>query len=60
MNNASKPTTSYSNVAKVASYETWATIPTTWATETRTWQDMGSLFENASKQSSSITNVNKP
>jgi hypothetical protein len=58
--NISKPSTSLTNSSKVASYETWDTITTTWAGETRTWDDMGSLIDNISKISSSITNIAKP
>ena len=58
--NVSKPVTALANVDRVASYETWATILTTWATETRTWLDMGSIVDNVSKPSTSITNVAKP
>lgn len=58
--NTSKPTTTYSNTSRPASYETWATITTTWATETRTWIDTISFIDNVTRQSSSITNTAKP
>ena len=58
--NVSKPTTTFTNSAKVASFETWATIATTWATETRIWLDCASVIDNAARTSSSITNVAKP
>jgi len=57
--NISKPTTSLANAAKVASFETWATIVTTWASETRTWQDMASLMDGFTKASSAMTNAAK-
>ena len=58
--NTSKPSTSLTNSAKVASYETWDSNPNTWDGETRTWDDCGSLIDNVSRTSSSITNVAKP
>ena len=58
--NTSKPTTSYSNTTRVSIEETWDSNTSTWATETRTWDDMASLMDNVSKQSSSITNIAKP
>jgi hypothetical protein len=58
--NTSKPSSSITNSAKVASYETWNTITTTWATETRTWDDCQSLFEGFAKPVTSITNTAKP
>ena len=48
------------NTAKVASFETWSTIPTTWATESRTWLDCVSLFDNGDKPTTAFTNVAKP
>lgn len=58
--NTSKTSSSITNSAKIASFETWATIPSTWASETRTWDDCVSLFDNISKIVSSITNTAKP
>jgi hypothetical protein len=58
--NTTKPSSSVTNTAKVASFETWATIPTTWASETRTWDDCQSLFEGFAKPSSAMTNTSKP
>lgn len=58
--NTSKPTTSLTNQAKPNFAELWSTITTTWASETRTWMDTGSLFDNITKPSNSITNINKP
>lgn len=49
MINQDKPTTSYSNQAKINIGETWASITTTWATETRTWADMASLIDNTTR-----------
>ena len=57
--NTTKVSSSLTNSAKVAGYETWATIGTTWASETRTWLDMGTLFANTTRQSSSMTNTPK-
>lgn len=58
--NTSKPSTSLANTTKVSFGETWGSIPTTWASETRTWLETISLFDNTSKQSSSMTNTSKP
>lgn len=58
--NSDKPTTTLSNTTKVSIGETWATITTSWASETRTWLDVSQLFDNITKQSSSMTNVAKP
>lgn len=60
LTNTSKPSTSLTNVTRAASYETWDTITTTWDSETRTWDEVGSLIDNLSKSSSSITNTSKP
>jgi len=48
------------NTTKVASFETWASIPTTWATESRSWLDCVSLFDNGDKPTTAFTNVAKP
>lgn len=58
--NTPKPTTTFSNASKVSGAETWATIMTTWASEVRSWLDCVSLFENATKPITTITNTNKP
>lgn len=58
--NTTKITSSVTNSAKVASFETWNTIPTTWVSETRTWDDCVSLMDNISRTISSITNTVKP
>ena len=58
--NVSKPSTALANADRIASFETWATIPTTWASETRTWLDCVSLFDNDAKPSTAFTNVSKP
>jgi len=60
ISNISRPTSSLINTAKVVGYETWSTITTTYASETRTWAATGTIFTNASKQSSSLTNIAKP
>jgi hypothetical protein len=44
------------NVSKVSSGETWASITTTWATEPRTWLAASQLLDNVSRVSSSIIN----
>jgi hypothetical protein len=58
--NTSKPSTSLTNTARVSFAELWSTIMTTWANETRTWQDMASLFDNTTKVTTSLTNIAKP
>lgn len=58
--NTTKPTTSLINTLKVSFAELWSTITTTWASETRTWLDTGSLIDNRSKPSNSLTNIAKP
>lgn len=45
--NASKPTTTLANADRIASFETWATIPTTWASETRVWFETSSVMTNS-------------
>lgn len=60
MINQSKPTPSLTNSTKVSFGETWATILTTWSSETRTWLATGSLLVNATRNSSTMTNSNKP
>jgi len=57
--NTPKQSSSLTNSARIAGYETWATIATTWASETRTWLAMGTLFTNTTRQSSSMTNTAK-
>lgn len=58
--NQSKPTTSVTNQTKVSIGESWDTNITSWNTETRSWNDMFSFIDNQSRQTSTITNVNKP
>lgn len=60
MTNTSKPTTSFTNISRVASAELWSTITSTWATETRTWLGTISLITDGSKPTTSITNIAKP
>ena len=60
MINTLRPSSSMSNTARIASYETWATIITTWASETRTWAECQSLMNNITKITSSMTNTAKP
>ena len=58
--NQSKPSSSMTNAAKIATGETWDSILTTWASETQTWADTASFVDNVSRATSSITNVAKP
>jgi len=58
--NATKPSTTLSNTARVSFAELWSTITTTWATETRTWDECASLIDNTSRVTSSLTNTAKP
>lgn len=58
--NITKPTTSLTNITRVAFAELWSSITTTWAAETRTWITAGSLLTNTSKPSTSLTNIAKP
>lgn len=58
--NEAKPTTTLANSTRISIGETWASIPYTWAGETRAWDDCISLIDNASKVSSSMTNISKP
>ena len=60
LTNVSKPTTSFTNIARVTFAELWSTITTTWASETRTWDDTASLIDNISRVATSITNTSKP
>lgn len=60
MINTSKPTTTFTNTARIGNAELWSTITSTWASETRTWIGCVSLVTNATKQSSSMTNIAKP
>ena len=60
MINESKPTTNFSNSARINIGETWDSNTTTWDTEVRTWDEMGTIWDNTSKPSTSITNINKP
>jgi len=58
--NQAKPTTSLTNATRVNIGETWTTNPYTWALETRKWEELVSLITNSDRDSSSLTNVNKP
>lgn len=61
MENVSKPTTTYTNTAKVLAAVTWDTWnDVTWATETRTWDELASNFDGFSKPTTTMTNVAKP
>lgn len=55
-----KPTTTFINQSKTGVGDTWDSIATTWDTETRTWDEVGRLIDNQNKQTSTITNINKP
>jgi hypothetical protein len=52
--------TSITNSSKVVPYVTWDNNTTTFDTETRTWDEMGAIMNNTSKQTSAITNTSKP
>ena len=58
--NISKPTTTLANSTKINIGEVWNTDSFTWATESRTWDDMQSLIDNITKNSSSLTNIARP
>ena len=51
LNNIPKPTTTYNNTFKVLGYETWDSNTSSWGTETRTWDQMASVFDNSAKPS---------
>lgn len=59
--NTTKPSApSITNVSRISTGETWASILTTWAAETRTWTDVASFFTNAARVSAAMTNTAKP
>lgn len=58
--NVSKPSTSYANVARPDTGLTLAQATMTWAAQLDTWAESGSLLNNISRVSSSITNQAKP
>lgn len=58
--NASKPTTTLANAAKVVNYETWDSITSTWSAKTRTWDETVSNWDGFAKPSTSLSNVAKP
>lgn len=60
LTNVSKPSTSLSNTTKVVQYETWDSNTTTWDSETRNWNQMGTIWDNIDKPTTSITNIAKP
>jgi hypothetical protein len=60
MQNLSKPTTSLTNSNKVVQYETFDTLITTFDTETRTFDEMATTWTNATRPTTSISNVSKP
>ena len=60
MINTAKPSTSITGSSKPQVGETWDTNPNTWDEETRTWDASGNLVTNTAKQSSTITNINRP
>jgi len=51
---------SFVNQEKASIGETWATWNTAWVDETKTWEELSKLIENASKPVTSITNTAKP
>lgn len=48
------------NSAKVSIGTTWNTWTTAWDDETKTWDQLSQLIDNATKQTTSITNEAKP
>jgi len=48
------------NSAKVSIGTTWDTWTTAWDDETKTWDQLSQLIDNATKQTTSITNEAKP
>lgn len=58
--NVSKPSTSYANVARPNTGLIWDNATMTWNAQTDTWNESGSLLDNVSRTSSSITNIAKP
>jgi hypothetical protein len=49
LTNETKPTTTLTNITRVAFAELWSLISTTWASETRTWSECGSLLTTETK-----------
>lgn len=58
--NVSKPSSSLSNTARPDTGLTWAQATMTWNAQTDTWSESGSLLDNVSRVSSSMTNIAKP
>lgn len=60
MINQTKPPTSYTNTARPDIGLTWEDATMTWAAQTDTWGESGSLLNNVSRVSSSMTNIARP
>lgn len=58
--NVSKPSTSLLNTARPDTGLIWSEATMTWVAQTDTWGESGSLIDNSSRISSSITNQAKP
>lgn len=58
--NVSKPSTTLTNTTRPSGGLTWALITTTWATETDNWLEASQLFSNATRQTSTMSNIAKP
>lgn len=58
--NQSKPITTLSNSTKVNIGEIWGSDLLQWQNELRTWAETVSIIDNATKITSSISNINKP
>lgn len=58
--NQDKPTSSLANSSKINIGETWGSDLLQWQNELRTWAETISIIDNASRTTSSISNINKP
>lgn len=58
--NTAKPTTSLTNIARVAFGVTWDAWTVSWATETRTWDELRSNIDSQSKPTATMTNLARP
>lgn len=58
--NTSKPTTSFTNLARVFSAITWDAEIHTWNNDPYTWDQKATNLANTARVSASITNIVKP
>lgn len=58
--NQSKPTTSIIDSTRPQKGETWASITSSWQNELHIWAALASLLTNNNRQTSNITNSNRP